>query len=294
MTRPLLRPLPLLALALAGVTALVACGDADTPTSGPSRRSSRTGGTASNETGSEETTTGTPDRTGGTTGTQPGTTPGTGNANNPGTPGSNTTPTTTPDFEVLVANPAATLDMQAETTLQVTIGPKGYAGAVALTATGLPSGATATFSPASVNLTATAGASATVTIKSGSAAPGDSSFKIVGTGGTLTHDVGATLKVNPRITIPIPQNANNLAKAFENVEITKGTGSVTVVWQNPTNEAVTIHRQNNGAGLSHGNPIAPGGSESRTVTATGQFTFYVHNGNPQNERPPGSALLIVR
>ena len=39
------------------------------------------------------------------------------------------------------------LDLQAETTLQVTIAPKGYAGAVALSVTGLAPGATATFAP---------------------------------------------------------------------------------------------------------------------------------------------------
>jgi cellulose 1,4-beta-cellobiosidase len=98
---------------------------------------------------------------------------------------------TTPDFSI---SASGTSVLQATTaTTSVTILPvNNFAGAVALTVSGLPAGVTATFSPASVSgaaistLTFTASATATV---------GSATVNITGTSGTLTHSFPISLTV---------------------------------------------------------------------------------------------------
>jgi uncharacterized membrane protein len=73
----------------------------------------------------------------------------------------------------------------------------GFAGTVALGASGLPGAASATFSPASVRLTANATASSTMTVTTKSSTPvGPATIAVSGTSGTVTGRVTASLTVN--------------------------------------------------------------------------------------------------
>lgn len=72
----------------------------------------------------------------------------------------------------------------------------GNAQTVNLTISGLPSGATASFNPASI----TTGGSATLTVNAGTAAAGTSSLTITGTGASATHSTSVALT----ITSPLP------------------------------------------------------------------------------------------
>ena len=72
----------------------------------------------------------------------------------------------------------------------------GSARSVALSISGVPGGATATFSPTSV----TAGSSSTLTLDSGTAAAGTYTLTITGTGASATHTTTVTFTINPVIT----------------------------------------------------------------------------------------------
>jgi len=70
----------------------------------------------------------------------------------------------------------------------------GFNSSVALSVTGLPSGATAAFSPASVTPTG----SSTLTVSTtGSTATGTVTLTVTGVGGGVTHSTSVTLTVNP-------------------------------------------------------------------------------------------------
>jgi subtilase family serine protease len=117
-----------------------------------------------------------------------------------GTTGSHTatltlsvTPAAANDFS-LSANPtsAAVAAGSATTTTVSTAVTSGSAQSVSLSASGLPSGATASFSPASV----TAGGSSTLTISTSSSTPaGTYTLTITGTGSSATHTTSFALTV---------------------------------------------------------------------------------------------------
>lgn len=99
-----------------------------------------------------------------------------------------------PDFSVAVAPSTQAVTTGNTTSYAVTVGSaNGFAAAVNLSVSGLPTGATATFSPATV----TGAGSATLTVAtSTSATIGTSSLVITGTSGELTHSANATLVIN--------------------------------------------------------------------------------------------------
>ena len=98
------------------------------------------------------------------------------------------------DHSVTVAPAAAAVDPGGSATATVTTAvTNGTAQTVTFSATGLPTGATAAFSPASV----TAGGTATVTISTSSATPaGSYPISVVGTSATSTRSAAFTLTVN--------------------------------------------------------------------------------------------------
>jgi cardiolipin synthase len=102
---------------------------------------------------------------------------------------------TTPSFS-LSASPSTVTVIQGSTgTSTITSTPSGgFSSAVSLSATGLPSGVTAAFSPSSIS-----GGSGTSTLTftaSGTAALGGSSVTVTGTGGGLTETTPVSLTVN--------------------------------------------------------------------------------------------------
>ncbi|MGW4467310.1 S8 family peptidase [Micromonospora sp. NPDC004704] len=100
----------------------------------------------------------------------------------------------TQDFSISVAPGAGTVNPGQSVTATVsTATTVGSPQSVALTASGLPSGATATFSPASV----TSGGSSTLTISTTSATPsGTYTVSITGTGPVTTQATSYSLTVN--------------------------------------------------------------------------------------------------
>jgi uncharacterized repeat protein (TIGR03803 family) len=110
-----------------------------------------------------------------------------------GTVFSLTLPPSGPQFSVSVTPGSVTVDQGGDATYNLTIDSvDGFSGDVALSASGLPSGATASFSATSVS----APGSATLTITTPSTiSPGTYTLTITGTSGSLIEQVTATLVV---------------------------------------------------------------------------------------------------
>ncbi len=99
----------------------------------------------------------------------------------------------TPDF-TLSASPASQTVVHGQgTTYTATIAPlNGFTGAVTFSASGLPAGASASFSPASVT---TSGSSTLTIATTGATVPGTYTITITGTGSSATHTTTVTLVV---------------------------------------------------------------------------------------------------
>ena len=103
---------------------------------------------------------------------------------------------TTPDFSLTLTPASRFVIPGGSAQFTVTISPfAGFTGVVNLSASGLPSAATATFNPASVNITDTASKTATLTVATTTASTlGDYTITVTGTGATQ-HSETVSLKV---------------------------------------------------------------------------------------------------
>lgn len=198
-------------------------------------------------------------------------------------------------FAVANATVAATQGGAATQTVNITR-TGGFAGAVSLTAEGLPTGVTAAFDPESaagnsstLTLTAAANAatgSATVTVKGTATGQPDktATFQLTVTAGTAG---GFTVAMNPK-TLTIQQGASGTST----VKITQAGGIVVGVWLTAT-------------GLPNGvtavfAPNVTTNSSTLTLTAsataaTGVATVTIHGRNPRQffDRTTTLALTVI-
>lgn len=102
-------------------------------------------------------------------------------------------PPATPDFTIGATTPSASVKAGSPATYTVNVGAVGgFTGSVTLSASGLPSGATATFNPTSISTSGTS----TLTITTATTTPaGSYPVTVQGTSGSLTHTVALTLTV---------------------------------------------------------------------------------------------------
>jgi subtilase family serine protease len=140
-----------------------------------------------------------------------------------------------PNFTLSASPTSATVAQGAAGTTTVTIAPQnGFTGSVALSASGLPSGVTASFSPAS----ATTSSVLTLTASS-SAATGTVTVTITGTSGSLTSTATLALTVNAAAA----QNFT-LSAAPSGVTVTQGaaagTSAITIAPQNGFTGSVAL------------------------------------------------------
>ena len=99
-----------------------------------------------------------------------------------------------PDYTVTVTPGTQTVIVGNQTTYTTTIGGlNGFGGLVTLGASGLPAGATGSFSPATV--TGSGSSTLTVTTTSATTPVGTSTLTITGTSGSLSHSATTTLTV---------------------------------------------------------------------------------------------------
>src|SRR4029077_14027898 len=117
-----------------------------------------------------------------------------------------------PDFSVSASPGSQTIVQGGSTNYSISVAPTGgFAAAVTLSASGLPSGATGTFSPNPVT-----GTSSTLSVTTTAGVPtGTYSLTITGVGGGLTRTASATLVINSPVRCSSaalsPQNATHEA-----------------------------------------------------------------------------------
>ncbi len=98
-----------------------------------------------------------------------------------------------PNFSLSASPSSATVTQGSKATYTATVtAQNGFTGSVSLSASGLPDGATASFTPPSIS----GSSSSTLTITTTALTPaGGTTFTITGSSGTLTHNASATLVV---------------------------------------------------------------------------------------------------
>lgn len=101
---------------------------------------------------------------------------------------------TTPDFTLSASPASQTIETGSSASYTATIAPlNGYTGTVSFSVSGLPAGASATFTPASVN---TSGSSTlAISTTAGTTPAGNYLVTITGSDGTLTHSTTVNLSV---------------------------------------------------------------------------------------------------
>ncbi len=110
------------------------------------------------------------------------------------------------------ASPTSQAVLQGDsTTFQATVTPSTFTGTVSLAATGLPSGATANFTPASLPVSGSTSASSTLTVTTTTSTPtGTYALTITGTSGSQSHSgtvyltVGSTVPFSISGSVPQP------------------------------------------------------------------------------------------
>ncbi len=206
----------------------------------------------------------------------------------------NLTPAVLPDFTITATPASQTVTVGSATTYTTTVtAQNGFSGTVALSATGLPTGVTANFNPASVS---TSGSSSVALSTSSSTPPGTYTLTFTGTSGSLQHSATATLIVNP-----LPDFTMAAAPASQTVIVASGTSyTATVTAQNgfTGDVALTATGLPTGATATFNPPsITNAGSSavsvstsSSTPAGTYTLTFTGTSGSLQHS---GTATLVV-
>src|ERR1017187_8526298 len=186
----------------------------------------------------------------------------------------------TSNFSMSISPSSQTVVVGNATTFATSIGAvDGFSGAVTLSASGLPAGATASFSPATV----TGSGSSTLTVTTSGTTPlGTSTLTITGTSGSLTQTASVSLTV--AATQPPP-----------NFSLTATPSSQTVVVGNATTFTTSIGAENGFSGVvtlsASGLPAGATASFSpATVTGSGTSTLTV---TTSSTTPLGTSTLTI-
>jgi Domain of unknown function (DUF4082)/Bacterial Ig domain len=139
----------------------------------------------------------------------------------------------------------------------VTVTPlNGFSGSVSLSASGMPSGVTASFSPNPANTTSTLTLAA-----SNAATTGTFTATITGTSSTLTRMTTITLTVTPP---PLPTVSSLLLNPTSVIGGTSSTGTVTLSGPAPAGGAQVALSSNSGAASVPSSVTVPAGAISAT------------------------------
>ena len=169
------------------------------------------------------------------------------------------------DFSIAATPASATVTAGGGTSYSATVtGSGGFSGVVGFSVSGLPSGATASFSPTSV----TGSGSSTMSVSTSTSTPGGTySLTITGSSGSLTHSTSVTLVVNPA-----PNPNFTISASPSTLAVTRGTsGSTTVTIAGQNGFAGTVGLSVSGLGSRVSGAFSPtsvNGSGTSTLTIT--------------------------
>ena len=186
-----------------------------------------------------------------------------------------------PNFSMSASPSSRTITRGSQTSYTATVTPSGgFTGNVSLGVSGLPSGASATFSPTSVTITSGAGNS-TLNVTTNSSTPaGTYMLTISGTNGALNHSTTVTLTVNtgsPSFSIAVSPSSQTVTRPNSTAY------TVTVTATNGFTGRVSLSARglpsNSSASFSPSS-VTGGGASTMTVstnssTSTGTFTVRV-------------------
>jgi len=184
--------------------------------------------------------------------------------------------TLAPDF-ALAATPASqTVVAGNSTSYTATVTPSGgYAGTVSFSVSGLPAGASGTFTPASVT---TSGSSTLAVTTTTAVAAGTYPLTITGTDGTLTHTASVSLVVNAAIVGDFSISASPASQTVQAGSGTSYTTTVTPIGGFTDTVSLSVSGLPAGASASFTPASIVGGSGSSTLnvstsTSTPQGTY---------------------
>jgi hypothetical protein len=206
-------------------------------------------------------------------------------------------------FEVMTDKTSYSVELRSTVTVQVTIAPKNFSGTVTLAVSGLSTGVTGAFNPASVAVSGTTGATSTLTLTTlESVAPATTPFTITAASGASTATSAPSLEVLAQITIQIPMNVEALAGTSGSPS-TNAFGNYPIVLNAPANLSTTnplvvkflnndsaphcIHASNPNQGFPH--DTDPNGvcatlmqkgqldTTAHNVNTKGSYLFYLHD-----------------
>ena len=174
-------------------------------------------------------------------------------------------PAPTPDYS-LASNPTTrTIEQGQSTTYPITVSPSGgFNSTISLSASALPSGVTASFSP-----NPTTGASTLTISATAGAATGTTSVTVTGVGGGLTRSVGISLTVNATQTATPDYS---LSSTPTTRTITQGQSTTYALTVNPTggfNSQVSLSTSALPSGVSASfSPNPTTGASTLTISTT--------------------------
>ncbi len=169
------------------------------------------------------------------------------------------------DFSISASPGSQTVTAGNGTSYTATVtGSGGFSGAVNFTASGLPSGAGASFNPTSV----TGSGSSTMSVTTSASTPaGTYTLTITGTSGSLVHSTTVTLVVNPA-----PNPDFSISDSPSSITVTRGTtGTSTVTVSGVNGFAGTVSLSVSGQGsrvIPTFNPTSVTGSGTSTLSVT--------------------------
>lgn len=194
-------------------------------------------------------------------------------------------PTTpAPDFTIGATPPSQTVVQGNSTTYTVTTSAvNGFSGSVTLSASGLPTGASASFNPSSVAGSGTS----TLTVTTGASTPsGTYPLTITGTSGSIVHSTSVTLAVNSADVSDFTITATPSSRTVVRGDST--TYTITISGTNGFNGSVNFSVTGLPAGTRFNfNPSSITGSGTSTLTITAQQS------NRGRQFPTGTFPLTI-
>jgi hypothetical protein len=187
-------------------------------------------------------------------------------------------PTSNPDFSLSVSPGSVSAAQGMAATVTVTTAVAGgFNSAVTLSAGGVPAGASASFSPASIM--APGAGSSTLTLSAGSAAAGTYTITVTGSGGGKTHQATVSFTVtsaaNPDFTLSVAPSsvsspAGGSAQATVTTTVSGGFSSAVAL----TTSALPAGAS---AAFSPSSIAAPGAGSSTLTLSTGTAAAGTYN-----------------